>query len=255
MSSAPILEARRLALRRGRRLVWPDLSLELRPGVTVLLGPNGAGKTTLIDGLLAPDRAAGGAVLLDGEPVARGASLRRYHGRIGHMPQDWRYFDRFTARESVAYVAWLKGIPRTRTTAAAREALARVHLSDHADTRVARMSGGMRQRVGLAEAFVNEPRVVLLDEPTVGLDPAQRASFRDALRSRAGSRAILLSTHLTDDVHAVADRVLVVDKGAILFDGSPAELIELGYRDGATSTLESGYLAVIAREHATESRT
>lgn len=253
MSTAPVLAARRLSLRRGRRLIWDELSVELRHGVTALLGPNGAGKTTLIDGLLSPHTARGD-VLIDGEPITRGESLRRYHGLIGHMPQAWRFFDGFTATESVEYVAWLKGLPRTRIPAASRDSLSRVHLADHAGTRVARMSGGMRQRVGLAEALVNQPRVVLLDEPTVGLDPAQRASFRDVLRDQSHGRAILLSTHLTEDVQTVADRVLVVDAGTILFDGSPDQLIERGSDDRSAQTLEAGYLAVIAPTNGARAR-
>ena len=245
MDSPGVLEARGLALYRGRRRVYENLSLTLEIGITALLGPNGAGKTTLIDGLLTPQRARSGNVVFEGRVVRAGASLRRFHRRIGHMPQGWQHFPGFTAKESVEYVAWLKGIPNAQVTAAALHALTLVDLVNEADVRVGKMSGGTRQRVGLAEAIVNEPSLVLLDEPTVGLDPAQRASFRHLLRAHSDQRAILISTHLTDDVQAMADRVLVVDRGSIVFDGSPELLASYASDGNGSSALESGYLAIV----------
>jgi ABC-2 type transport system ATP-binding protein len=244
----PILSTHRLSLYRGRRCVYDDLSFSLYEGVTVLLGPNGAGKTTLLDALVAPDRVRRGQVLLDDEVVEGGKQLQTYHSRLGYMPQHWQYFSGFTAQESVEYAAWLKNVPSRRIRAAASQALSLVGLTEQGKDRVSRMSGGMRQRVGLAEALVNDPRIVLLDEPTVGLDPAQRATFREALRSRAKGRAILLSTHLTDDAQAIADRVLVVDKGHILFDGTPASLAALATDPSAPTPLEAGYLALVAED-------
>lgn len=243
--SPSTLEIRRLSLHRGRRRIYDNLNLSLENGITALLGPNGAGKTTLLSALLRPDLLRAGSVHLNGEQITRGPVLRRYHAQLGHMPQDWRYFAGFTALESVAYVAWLKGVADVQ--AAARSALERVDLLDMRNLPVRKMSGGMRQRVGLAEALVNEPSVVLLDEPTVGLDPAQRASFRSVLAAEARHRAVLISTHLTDDVRAIADRVLVVESGAIVFDGTPAELAALGGADHRDpGALESGYLAAVS---------
>jgi len=244
----PILSTRRLSLYRGRRCVYADLSFSLYEGVTVLLGPNGAGKTTLLDALVSPDRVKAGQVLLDDEIVGGGKQLQTFHSRLGHMPQHWQHFSGFTAQESVEYAAWLKNVPSRGIRAAAAEALSLVGLAEQGKSRVSRMSGGMRQRVGLAEALVNDPKVVLLDEPTVGLDPAQRAAFREALRARAKGRAILLSTHLTDDAQAIADRVLVVDKGRILFDGPPASLAALAVDTSAPNPLEAGYLALVAED-------
>jgi len=247
MMTSPTLEVRRLSLFRGRRRIYADLNLVLRRGVTTLLGPNGAGKTTLLNALLRPDRIRDGEVLLNGERITDGVSLKNYHSQLGHMPQDWRFFSGFSALESVEYVAWLKGLAPAAVPTAARAALSRVQLLDRAAMPVRSMSGGMRQRVGLAEALVNRPAIVLLDEPTVGLDPAQRASFRDALASEAKERAVLLSTHLTDDVRAIADRVLIVDRGAIVFDGTPTEMADLGGgKPTDASALEAGYLVAVS---------
>lgn len=244
-----ILEVRRLTLSRGRRQIYENLSFTLQTGITALLGPNGAGKTTLLNGLLRPDRIRSGSVVLDGLAVSDRTALRAYHARLGHMPQDWRYFAGYSALESVEYVAWLKAVEDPRT--AAIRALEGVDLADAIDTPVRRMSGGMRQRVGLAEALVNDPAIVLLDEPTVGLDPAQRASFRSALTAKADHRAVLLSTHLTDDVRAVANRVLVVDGGSVVFDGTPVELSMLAGSDSAeAAALEAGYLVAVSAPQA-----
>ncbi|WP_437583426.1 ABC transporter ATP-binding protein [Paramicrobacterium sp. CJ85] len=251
MNRSAILEARGLSIRRGRQLIYDDITFDLHEGVTALLGPNGAGKSTLLDALSSPQRVGRGYVALDGEALMSDDSYRRYKSRTGHMPQDWRFFRGFTAQESVEYVAWLKAVPRTQLRAAARHALASVDLSEQSRTLVRRLSGGMQQRVGLAEALVNNPRLALLDEPTVGLDPAQRAHFRDVLISRKSGRAIVLSTHLTDDVQAMADRVLVVDHGHIVFDGIPADLAAQS-PDPHARSLENGYLSVIS--HASPGR-
>lgn len=243
----PILQMRHVVVSRGKRRIYSDFSLNLERGVTALLGPNGAGKSTLIAALLRPDRLRQGSVLLDGTAVTGGASLTRYHSRLGHMPQDWSFFSGYTAQQSVEYVAWLKGLSGSAISSAARDALERVRLAEHRTVPVRKMSGGMRQRVGLAESLVNDPSVLLLDEPTVGLDPAQRAAFRDVLASEKQGRAVLLSTHLTDDVEAVADRVVVVADGGIHFDGTPRELAQLAGADSVDSrSLEAGYLAAVS---------
>lgn len=242
----PILSVEHLSLSRGGRQIHHDLSLSFAAGITVILGPNGVGKTTFIEGLLDPACLALGAIHLDDHAVKDPASVRSFYARVGHMSQQWKYFSSFSALESVEYAAWLKGIPSRKLRGAAMSALEWVQLSDQAKTKVRRLSGGMQQRVGLAEAFVNDPKIVLLDEPTVGLDPAQRAAFRRFLRDKSADRVILLSTHLTDDVEATANRVIVMTDSGIVFDGQPADLAAQARdtADGA-SQLEAGYLAVV----------
>jgi ABC-2 type transport system ATP-binding protein len=243
-----ILRAERISLARGRRRIYEDLNLSFGQGITAILGPNGAGKTTLLEGLLRPGDLGGGSLSLDGEYVPHDLSVSAFLKQVGHMPQDWRFFTPFTVQESVQYVAWLKQLPRASVEEAVVRVLRATDLLEQREAKIRKLSGGMRQRVGLAEAFVNNPRLVLLDEPTVGLDPGQRALFRQYVRAQANDRAVVLSTHLTDDVDAIADRVLVVSDGTVLFDGSPTSLAELGAGATGMTPLEAGYLSVVGHE-------
>nr|WP_241732445.1 ATP-binding cassette domain-containing protein [Galbitalea soli] len=235
-----------MTIRRGSRVIYDDVSIAFDSGVTAILGPNGAGKTTLLEALLTPPRAGNATIRFVGARVDDSDSFRAFLAGVGYMPQDWTYFSGFTARESVEYAAWLKGARGSSVRSVASAALDSVDLTAFAHVKVRRLSGGLKQRVGLAEAFVNDPRAVLLDEPTVGLDPAQRASYRRFLRGHATDRAVVISTHLTDDVEAIADRVVVIAAGRIIFDGAPAELAAHGTRtEGTASALEAGYLSVV----------
>lgn len=229
-------------------MVYQDLSVSFGVGVTAILGPNGAGKTTFLEGLLEPGRAQRGTIRLDGDVVPDQVSQSVFASQIGYMPQDWNFFAGFTVQQTVEYGAWLKGIRSRDLTKAAAAAVSRVDLAERSQSKVRTLSGGMRQRVGLAEALVANPRVLLLDEPTVGLDPAQRTLFRNSIRDGASDRAVVLSTHLTDDVEAIADRVIVINDGEVEFDGTPAQLAAEAAADGtegAATSLEAGYLTVI----------
>lgn len=241
---APSVTVKDFSLRRGRRVVVPGLDLALEPGITALLGPNGAGKTTLLEGLSQPWRAVGGSLTLSGNRISETRASRRwYQSRLGYMPQHWQHFPSFTVEDSVRYTCWLKLVPRADAEIQITQALEAVDLLDKRTDLVRALSGGMRQRVGLAEALANQPSLVLLDEPTVGLDPAQRAAFRDALVAMKRGRVILLSTHLTDDVAAIADRVVVMAEGRIWFDGPPSALANRSTSTGDFSVrLERGYL-------------
>ncbi|WP_370018393.1 ATP-binding cassette domain-containing protein [Planotetraspora sp. GP83] len=230
----PTVSVRGLAKSYGRNRVIDDLDLTLGTGVTGLLGPNGAGKTTLLRCLattLAPD--VGRMRVLGLDPSARGprTELRR---RLGYLPQDSGFYPHFTAFEMVDYVAILKEMTdRPARHREVRRVLAEVDLGDRARTKVRKLSGGMRQRLALAQALLGQPDLLLLDEPTVGLDPEQRLRLR-ALVSRLGeSRTVLLSTHQTEDVAALCERVVVMDGGRVLFDGTPRGLA--GVADGRVS--------------------
>jgi ABC-2 type transport system ATP-binding protein len=151
----------------------------------------------------------------------------------------------------VTYQAWLRGVPRKAWNSAAREAIGRVDLASRADDRMGRLSGGMRQRAGIAGAIVGNPDIIILDEPTVGLDPSQRIEFRDALASLDGA-SILLSTHLIEDVSATAERIVVLNEGRIVHDGSTSALREQGVERAGVSRLEDAYLSTLGPsvEHA-----
>lgn len=246
-----ILSTARVSLYRGHRRVYQDLTISFETGVTALLGPNGAGKTTLIESVLQPQLIPSGELRFRGSLVPGDINLATYLADVGHMPQEWEYFRGFSVLESVQYTGWLKRMPSRGLERAAVAALERVGLGDSIRDKVRSLSGGMRQRVGLAEAFVNEPALVLLDEPTVGLDPAQRSKFREYVRDYGREHAVVLSTHLIDDVIAVADRVAIVDDGELLFMGSTEDLRIAGVGSNkaselSASALESGYLAVVA---------
>jgi len=217
-----------LTKRYGATTALDSLDLQIGLGVTGLLGPNGAGKTTLLRCLataLAPDAGRLKVLGLDPAVSAQRTTLRR---RLGYLPQDPGLYPHFTAYDLLDYIAVLKELTdRPRRQAEVRRVLEEVGLSDRAKTKVRKLSGGMRQRLGLAQALLGEPDLLVLDEPTVGLDPEQRMLFR-ALISRLGeTRTVLLSTHQTEDVSALCERVVVLSAGRSLFDGTPRELSAL----------------------------
>ncbi|MEO3863641.1 ABC transporter ATP-binding protein [Acrocarpospora sp. B8E8] len=209
----------------GGKRALDGLYLTLGTGVTGLLGPNGAGKTTLLRCLATTLAADGGSVDafgLDPADRVQRTALRR---RLGYLPQDPGFYPHFTAFDLVDYVAILKELTDPeRRHAEVRRVLAEVDLIGQARTKVRKLSGGMRQRLALAQALLGEPDLLILDEPTVGLDPEQRMLFR-ALISRIGeSRTVVLSTHQTEDVAALCERVVVMRSGRAVFDGTPGEL-------------------------------
>ncbi|MEU6998391.1 ABC transporter ATP-binding protein [Nonomuraea sp. NPDC046570] len=214
-----------LTKRFGRKHVLNGLDLTVTPGVTGLLGPNGAGKTTLLRCLattLAPDGGSMDVLGLNPADRVQRTELRR---RLGYLPQDPGHYPHFTAFDLVDYVAILKEITdRRERHAEVRRVLAEVDLSEQAKVRVRRLSGGMRQRLALAQALLGRPDLLILDEPTVGLDPEQRMRFRAVVSKVGESRTVLLSTHQTEDVAALCERVVVMDGGSAVFDGTPGGL-------------------------------
>ncbi|MEV0974233.1 ATP-binding cassette domain-containing protein [Microtetraspora glauca] len=227
-SPAPVtatVTIRGLTKRYGRAVVLDGLSLEFGRGVTGLLGPNGAGKTTLLRCLattLAPDGGEVRALGLDPSDPGGRTDLRR---RLGYLPQSPGFYPHFTVFELVEYVAILKELTdRRERHREVRRVLRETDLTDLAATKVRKLSGGMRQRLALSQSLLGDPDLLILDEPTVGLDPEQRMRFR-ALVSRLGeSRTVLLSTHQTEDVAALCERVIVMRDGAEAFQGTPGGL-------------------------------
>lgn len=221
----PTVDGRGLVKRFGRFRALDGLDLSIEPGVTGLLGPNGAGKTTLLRILAtvsAPDE--GRLEILGHDPGTPAGSLA-VRRRLGYLPQDAGFHGSFTAFEAIDYVAVLK----EHVTAGARHeevrrVLSLVGLSDVSAKRVRHLSGGMRRRLGLAQALLGRPELLVLDEPTVGLDPEQRMRFRDLVSDAGRHRTVLLSTHQTEDVAAVCSHVVVVNAGRVLFEGAVGEL-------------------------------
>jgi ABC-2 type transport system ATP-binding protein len=204
------------------------VSFELGTGITGLLGPNGAGKTTLLRCLatiLAPDSGGIEVFGFDPDRPSERTEIRR---RLGYMPQEPGFYQSFTSFDFLDYLAILKEhVDRSARHEEVRAALARTGLQEKSKVKIRKLSGGMRRRLALAQALIGSPPLLVLDEPTAGLDPEQRFRFRELISDLAESRTVFLSTHQTEDVSAICDRVLVMDDGRIRFDGTPRELAQL----------------------------
>jgi ABC-2 type transport system ATP-binding protein len=209
----------------GRDRALDPVSLEARHGVLGLLGPNGAGKTTLLRILATVIAPTAGRVELLGRDIALAAGRTEVRRRLGYVPQECGFPNGFTPFEYVDYVAILKEwVDRRSRHDEVRRVLAVMGLTEVAGRRIRRLSGGMRRRLVIAQALLGDPPLLVLDEPTVGLDPEQRLRFRDTISTLADGRCVVVSTHQTEDVAALCPRVVVLHQGAIRYDGSPSGL-------------------------------
>ena len=199
------------------------LSLRLGAGILGLLGPNGAGKSTLMRILATLSKASHGRASWNGVDISREPdALRR---ELGYLPQDFGVYPALSASEFLGFMSAVKSVPSAKVRDRVAECLDLVGLSDVADRRLGEFSGGMRQRVGIAQALLNDPKLLIVDEPTVGLDPEERLRFRHLLTDLAGQRLIILCTHIVSDVEASASELAVLSKGRLLFDGTPEQLL------------------------------
>ncbi|MCL1965114.1 MAG: ATP-binding cassette domain-containing protein [Firmicutes bacterium] len=190
------------------------------PNLIGILGPNGAGKTTLMKLLIAGLIPTKGDILLDGKALL--PQENRLKSQLGYLPQSFGLYDELSVWQFLDYMAALKGLKGKK---AIDDALAVANLAEHRKVRIGALSGGLRQRVGIAQALLGNPQLLILDEPTVGLDPEERVKFRNIFSEMARDKLLLLSTHIVEDVQSICNRVLIVHDGHILFDGEPAELI------------------------------
>ena len=233
----------------GRNWAVAGVDLAAGPGVFGLLGPNGAGKTSLLRMMATVIPPSGGTLRLLGRDPAGYGPRREIRRRLGYLPQSLGYYPGFTVTEFVEYFALLKDMPPAAVPAAVAAAVERVELGGRARAKLRTLSGGMLRRVGIAQAIVNGPELLLLDEPTAGLDPEQRVSFRALLRDLGEHATVVVSTHLVEDVGAACGQVALMDQGKIVFQGTPAELTARA--DGTTASgdapLERGYSAVLAQ--------
>ncbi len=229
----------------GRRVVFEDISIELEPGTTALLGPNGAGKSTLMRTLATVQPHRDGKLVIAGQAVGSEKEARMARRSIGYLPQNFGCDPLMSVQDFVLYGAWMRGLTGDDQILETREAIARVGLADRSRDRIKNLSGGMRQRLGIAWAIVGRPPVVLLDEPTVGLDPEQRIHFRAILGELDGV-SVLLSTHLTDDVDAACDRVFVMDQGRIVFSGLKTEMKAMDAGGPGVTSMERAYMNLLA---------
>lgn len=211
------------------------------------MGPNGAGKTTLVS-LLATERIpTSGSVVIGGRDTHSRSERLACRAFIGYLPQQFEIMPNAKVIDNVAYSAWAHGVPESECDNAASEALQLVDLSDRARERARRLSGGMRQRLGIACAIAHRPRLLLLDEPTVGLDPVQRVQIRAHLEEIAKSATVIISTHLIEDLRMMASKVLILSDGNIVFAGTIEQLQQGGSSDpgGHASDLELAYQSLV----------
>lgn len=231
----------------GKKRALTDVSLTLGTGVYGLLGPNGAGKTTLMNVLSTLDEPSNGVVrVLDVDATERrGRKIIR--SRLGYLPQRFELMESSSLLRNVRYAAWAHGMRFAAADQASRQMIHEVGLDEMAHASVRSLSGGMRQRAGIACAMVTQPDLLILDEPTVGLDPLQRIDIRRFLSRYGKGHTVLVSTHLVDDLAAMADHVIVLNAGRIVMQGSMKEFASLGEvrKDDRISVWEAGYQQLI----------
>ena len=217
-----MLSVEHITKQYGKFTALEDISLTFSPGVYGLLGPNGAGKTTLIKMLTTLLFPTEGQILWDGEDIlSLGAD---YRGVLGYLPQRFGYYPNYTPRQFLGYAAALQCIPKKEVEANICQLLELVGLSDTADQKMKKLSGGMIQRVGIATAMLNNPKLLILDEPTAGLDPRERVRFRNLIHSLAEDRIVILSTHIVSDVETIAGQIIMFRDHHLYCCDSPAHI-------------------------------
>jgi ABC-2 type transport system ATP-binding protein len=219
------IRIRNLTKRYGRSEAVSGIDLEIGAGVIGLLGPNGAGKTTLLRIVATSLAPTSGTIEILGNDPGDAAGRLAIRRALGYVPQEVGLYETFTVFDFLDYIAILKEqVDRRARRDDVRRVIAAVDLGDVSSTRIRRLSGGMRRRVALAQSLLGDPELLVLDEPTVGLDPEQRLRFRQIVSQHAERRCVLLSTHMTEDIEALCERVVVMQRGRIAFDGTPAGL-------------------------------
>lgn len=202
-----------------------DVSLHITPGVWGLLGANGAGKTTLMRMIAGIMKPSDGKILYDGIPISQ--LKEKYRDVFGYLPQEFGFYPEFTVKDYLEYVSVLKGLNTKESKRKINELMEQLTLSHVRSKKIAKLSGGMKRRVGIAQALLNEPEVLILDEPTSGLDPGERVRFRNLLSEFAHDRIVLISTHIVPDVEYIATQNAVMKDGRLLAKGTTEELVKM----------------------------
>lgn len=208
----------------GSKQALKNISLDIDQGMFGLLGPNGAGKTTLMKIISTLLKKSSGEVIVCGIPVEKSSEIR---GLIGYLPQDFSMYGNMNAYEALDYLATLSGMRKSERKTKVPELLEKVNLLEQRKTKVKAMSGGMKRRLGIAQSMIHDPKVIIVDEPTAGLDPEERVRFRNLLCELAKDRIVLLSTHIVGDIEATCEEIAVLNQGEIVFRGTVRELLKL----------------------------
>ena len=218
------LQLKDVTKKYGEKVALDRFSYTFRPGIYGILGANGAGKSTMMNLITDNLRRDGGEITFDGTDIRKlGIEFRRI---LGYMIQQQGLFEGMTAESFLIYMARLKEIPRKQTRSEIDRVLEMTNLQDVRHKKVGAFSGGMKQRVLLAQALLGDPKVLILDEPTAGLDPRERARLRDHIYRLAQNRIVLLATHIVSDIEAISDQILLIRKGTLLRSGTATELID-----------------------------
>lgn len=219
-----MLEIRDLSKNYGKKEALKGFNYTFEDGIYGMLGANGAGKSTLMNLITDNLKRTGGSIFFDGREILEmGADFRAL---VGYMPQQQGFYENFSARMFLFYMAELKGIRRREAKKQIEQLLQTVNLMDSADLKISGFSGGMRQRVLLAQALLGDPKILILDEPTAGLDPKERINLRNYIRQLSENKIILLATHVVSDVETIADRILILKDGELVADDEPKKLVE-----------------------------
>lgn len=213
----------RLTKQYQNKIAVDRINLKLNCGIYGLLGENGAGKTTFIRMLCGILKPTNGTVTFDGMDV----SSEEYRAILGYLPQEFGYYPDFTGMDFLLYMSSLKGLTKTTAKRKAIKLFELANLSDCAKKKIKTYSGGMKQRLGIAQALLNDPKVIILDEPTAGLDPKERVRFRNLIKELGKDSIILLSTHIVSDIENIADDVIMMKDGQIIFEGATSDISDL----------------------------
>ena len=207
----------------GRKQALFDIDLTVETGMFGLLGRNGAGKTTLMKTLAALHKKKSGEITVCGVPIEKERAIR---AMTGYLPQDFSMYPNMKTDEALDYLAALSGIPRAERKKRAELLLEKVNLTAHRHKKIRELSGGMKRRLGIAQALIHEPKVLIVDEPNAGLDPEERIRFRNLLCELAENRIVILSTHIVADIEASCEQAAIMDAGRILWRGTVPGLLE-----------------------------
>lgn len=239
-----MLSVNHVTKKYGQFTALRDITLEFQNGVYGLLAPNGAGKTTLMRMLVTLSFPTKGEITWEGTDIT---DLNEdYRSLIGYLPQRFGYYKNYTPVQFLKYMAALKGLERTYAEKRIQMLLQKVSLSDVAGQKMRKFSGGMLQRVGIAQALLNDPEILILDEPTAGLDPKERVRFRNMLRDLSGERIVILSTHIVSDIETIADRIIMLKDHEVFCNETPDQVC--GWLEGKVFEVPAGTVIPIDHE-------
>lgn len=230
----------------GRKQALFSIDLTIEQGMFGLLGRNGAGKTTLMKTLAALHKKKDGDITVCGVPVEKAKKIR---SMTGYLPQDFSMYPNMRTDEALDYLGALSGIPAAERKKRVDQLLEKVNLTEHRRKKVKELSGGMKRRLGIAQALIHDPKVIIVDEPTAGLDPEERIRFRNLLCEVAENRIVILSTHIVGDIESTCEKLAIMDEGRILWKGTVRELLENAKGHIYTANIEKQYMSQIKKEY------